>query len=315
MRNRIAVVAMVGMLVGCGADPAGLSATSGGPPSSVDGTPAAGAPAAGGRSDAAEEAGGELSPPPDVVVRGDGGPVVLHPYTFCYGNGCADGNPPESPPSVGSAPEVTVEFPLPDWTFSATFKAAGEPCAREQVVELERTAAGRFLLRPAGPAGTYQVDLFGQGDGDLFVRFLWSTPVDGPLAVPEARLAVLADHDGRVDSYGVELAIANMASTPATATATVTVTAADGEALTFDAVRAPAMQACGDLEGWLYWDGPDASGTAAAALGPAPFTYEVVLTLDGVRHVATAVWPDDEIDGNEPSVALTFRPPLPALAG
>ena len=43
-----------------------------------------------------------------------------------------------------------------------------------------------------------------------------------------------------------------------------------------------------------------------------PFTYEVVLTLDGVEHRATATWPDDMIVGNEPSVALQFEPALPA---
>lgn len=41
-----------------------------------------------------------------------------------------------------------------------------------------------------------------------------------------------------------------------------------------------------------------------------PFTYEVELLLDGVRYVATATWPSDEIAGNEPSVALTFTPDL-----
>ena len=35
--------------------------------------------------------------------------------------------------------------------------------------------------------------LFGRGNGDLFVTFRWTTPSDGPMPVPEARLAVLAD--------------------------------------------------------------------------------------------------------------------------
>jgi hypothetical protein len=34
--------------------------------------------------------------------------------------------------------------------------------------------------------------------------------------------------------------------------------------------------------------------------------------LDGVRYVASATWPDDEIAGNEPSVSLDFTPKLPA---
>nr|MBA3851451.1 hypothetical protein [Chloroflexota bacterium] len=51
----------------------------------------------------------------------------------------------------------------------------------------------------------------------------------------------------------------------------------------------------------------------AADLGPAPFTYDVVVMLDGVRYAARAAWPADEIQGNEPSVALEFSPPLPAM--
>jgi hypothetical protein len=294
------VLALVAMLAACGDEPV--------PTSTAAPTSSTAAPE--------DPGGGPLQGPPDVVVHGDEGPVSLRPYTFCYGNGCADGTPPEDPPAVGSPAEVTVDFPLPGWTFSANLQAAGDECAREQHVDLERTGPTTFVLRPAGPAATYRVDLFGQGDGDLFVRFLWTTPVDGPMPEPAARLAVLADHDGEVDSYGVELQVSNLAATPASAEATVTVTAADGRALTFEAARARAMyEACDDLEGSLYWDGPDDEGLRAAALGDPPFSYEVVLTLDGVRHVAMATWPDDEIAGNEPSVALEFEPALPALSG
>jgi hypothetical protein len=63
----------------------------------------------------------------------------------------------------------------------------------------------------------------------------------------------------------------------------------------------------------VYWDGPDEAGLTAAALGPAPFTYDVVVTFDGVEHRATATWPDDEIEDYAPSVSLEFVPPLPAL--
>lgn len=66
-------------------------------------------------------------------------------------------------------------------------------------------------------------------------------------------------------------------------------------------------------EGTAFWDGPDRAGLDAAALGPAPFTYKVFVTLDGTEHAATASWPADQIEGNEPSVALEFSPPLPAL--
>ena len=52
-----------------------------------------------------------------------------------------------------------------------------------------------------------------------------------------------------------------------------------------------------------------------AALGPAPFTYDVTLTLDGVRHRANATWPDDHVAdpfNDDPApVPLDFDPPLP----
>jgi hypothetical protein len=60
----------------------------------------------------------------------------------------------------------------------------------------------------------------------------------------------------------------------------------------------------------IYFDGPDDMGKQAAELGDFPVTTRVELTLDGVTHVAAA-YPDDEIEGNEPSVALHFDPPLP----
>ena len=54
-------------------------------------------------------------------------------------------------------------------------------------------------------------------------------------------------------------------------------------------------------------------GRRAAALGGFPFRYEVDVRLDGTTYHASADYPADEIDGNEPSVALEFTPPLPAM--
>ncbi|MEP6526829.1 MAG: hypothetical protein ABJA86_06660 [Nocardioidaceae bacterium] len=179
-----------------------------------------------------------------------------------------------------------------------------------QSVPLHRTVHGSFILRPAGHVDTYDVTLFGRGNGDLVTVFRWSTPSDGPLPVPKSRLALLAGHDGQLDSYGVELEVSNLATTPKEAAAKITATAANGESMTFEATR--SRQRC-QREGTVYWDGPDDQGLAAARLGPPPFTYKVVLTLDGKRHVATASWPADVIRGNEPSVRLNFTPALPAL--
>ena len=256
------------------------------------------------------EAGPIGDEPPAVIVRAGDAELALEASTYCFGTACVDGMPPAQPPDVGSPAAVTVEFPLDGWSFDAEFvPAGGGECPRRQSVPVEQTAPGRYLLEPAGHADTYDVTLFGRGDGDLFVTFRWTTPSDGPMPVPNARIAVLADHDGVVDSYGVELELSDLATTSRDATAEVTVTAANGESLTFTATRAGGCMA----EGTIYWDGPDRAGLGAATLGPPPFTYLVEVVLDGTRHSASASWPDDQIAGNEPSVSLQFDPPLPAL--
>ncbi len=252
----------------------------------------------------------EFDRPPPVTVRYGTESVELAAYSFCYGTVCADGIPPTDPPDVGNPDHVVIDFPLDGWMFQATFKPAGETCGRMQTVPLERTAQGSFVLRPAGPAATYDVTLFGRGDGDLATVFRWTTPSAGPLPMPKSRLALLAGHDGQIDSYGVELEVSNLAKTPADVTATITTTASNGRSLTFEATR--ARQRC-QPQGTVYWDGPDDQGTVATGLGPPPFTYDVSLDLDGTRHVAVARWPADVIGGNEPSVALKFIPALPAL--
>jgi len=254
---------------------------------------------------------GGLKAPPSVTVRFFEESIELHAWTYCYRNGCADGAPPRNPQDVGSPEEVGVEFPLPGWSFEASFAPAGEKCGRIQTVPLKPAGDGQFVLRPAGFAGTYDVTLFGRGHGDLFTTFRWTTPTDGPLPEPSARLAVLAGNDREVDSYGVELELANLAQTPREATATVTVEAQDGEVLTF---RAKASHLRCLPEGTVYWDGPDDQGHAAAELGEGTFAYKVELTLDGVRYVANAKWPNDEIKGNAPSVRLDFTPSLPTLS-
>lgn len=297
---------MLGTAFACGTTPAPTKAEA-----EVAATPAAKEP----RTDTAPDP--EKSPdrrprldePPAVTLRSDAASLDLQAHTYCYGNVCADGLPQETPPSVGEASEVFVDFPEPGWSFEATFERVGERCARRQTVELEPAGDGSWVLPSHGPAGTYDVTLFGRGNGDLFTVFRWSTPTDGPLTTPEARLALVAGDVGRPDSYGVELMLENLARTPDAATATITTTAADGETSTFTASRAD--RGCWP-EGTVYWDGPDREGAEAADLGPAPFTYRVEVVLDGRRHVATAQWPEDEIKGNEPSVALVFDSALPA---
>jgi hypothetical protein len=254
--------------------------------------------------------------PPEVVVRGDGASLTVAPYTYCWGTVCADGLPPEPLPDIGTHPELVVEFPVERWRGEATFQRADDRCARLQTVELERVSATTHRLTPAGFAGTYDVDLgvHGRG-GDAFVRFRWTTPSDGPLPTPDAILMVLAEHDGRIDSYGLSLEVTNLRATPREATARVTVTAANGRSLTFTPTPVDlAPEGCASLEGSLSWRHPGDEVREAAELGEPPFTYAVDLVLDGVTHRGSAAWPDDALPDVEPYVRLTFDPPLPALS-
>ena len=163
--------------------------------------------------------------------------VALQAWSYCFDSVCIDGSPPAEPADVGNPEEVAVEFPLPGWSFTASFRPAGDECGRVQEVPLEAGGDGRLVLPPAGRAGAYDVTLFGRGDGDLVTTFRWTTPGDGVPATPQARLAVLAGDDEEVDSYGVELELTNLARTPRQASATITIEAADGKAVTFDATR------------------------------------------------------------------------------
>lgn len=258
---------------------------------------------------------GRIQAPPLVTVQGAGGPTGLEAWTFCYRTGCADGLAPDTPPDVGDTEQVEVSFPLDDWSFEADFVEAGVDCARHQSVPLRRREDGSFLVLPAGRAGTYDVTLAGRSarhdPGDLFVTFRWTTRSDGPLPTPDARTAVLADHNGVLDSYGVELFLTNLAATPVDATATITVRSTDGVERTLTPARSTGCQG----EGSVAWNGSlDQGKEVAAALGRGPYTYEVEVNLDGVVHRATATWPDDELADGGPSVPLTFDPPLPALS-
>ena len=255
-----------------------------------------------------EMTGTGMEGPPPYRLRFDGRELVLRPHTWCYRSGCVDGVV-RRPPSVGDPAAVRVRVPVDGWGLVATFTPAGQPCGRRQSVQPVKDA-GWYVLRPAGPAGSYDVELFAQGEGDMVAGFRWRTPTDGELPVPHARLALIADRDGRPDSYGVELMLENLARMPGSAEARITVVAANGRSLSFEATR--AEQDCWP-EGTVYFDGPDPRGEAAAALGGFPFHYAVTVTIDGRRYRASADFPRDEIAGNEPSVPLVFSPALPAL--
>ncbi|GAA1978217.1 hypothetical protein [Microbacterium pumilum] len=251
-----------------------------------------------------------LAQPGPFVVRYDLTELRLQPYTYCVSNGCADGFD-DDPPSVGSPEELLVFVPVREFDRLHVGQVeGGDPCVGRSVeAEVAEIGEGWWSVRPRGPAAEYVVDLFasGEGAGDMIASLRWMTPRDEPLPDPTATLTAVVDHDGVPDSYGLELAIGNLAASPVEYSATITVTASNGQALTFPAV---ANGECRP-DGSLYFDEPDAEAKRASSLGDFPFTYRVQLILDGVTHVATATYPDDLVDPQDVAVPLHFEPRLP----
>jgi len=253
---------------------------------------------------------GDVTP---VALQLDDGPVELDPWTYCLGNGCADGAPPEQPHDVGHPAEVPFTFARDGWDFTASFREHGRDCPRMITVPVEKTGAREFLIQPAGLAGDWDVDVSGRGDGgDVITTFRWHTPVDGRMPEPASgSVAVLADHDGELDSYGVELFLSNLAAQPRRAGAVITVTGADGRTATVEPRRRGGCYSEGDVAFYAS----RSKGLAATEIGGGPFTYTVEVTLDGRTYLGTGRWPEGEAPDFAPHVPLTWEPALPSYVG
>lgn len=248
---------------------------------------------------------------PAVKVRAGETELTLQPWTFCWSEvGCYDGAPPEVLPDIGNPVEILVEFPASGWEFSATFQAAGEECGRRHHARLEPTGDTTHRLVPIGFADDYDVTLFGgdPGFGDVVVSFRWETPADGALPVPAATMSVLGTLDGEVRGSRVWLWVRDLAATPAEVIGELTVTSAEGSSRTLMLDR----EDFDCSEGSIHLSAPTRESRLVAGLGSPPFRYEVALRLDGLDHLGSAVWPDDD-DPECGCVPLIFTPPLPGL--
>ena len=259
MRRILVVVVVLAVLAGCG-DVGGSTAP---PRSSSD-------PSSGATSPAED-------PPalkaPMVRLHLQNGAVDLKPWTACYGNGCFDGSPPKDLVDVGVTEAVEFSFARSGWSFEATFREPGDDCPRRITVPTTKVSDTRFRVEPAGNLGEWEVDVFGRGPGgDVITTFHWRTPTAG--AFPDAAtgtVAVLADHDGRLDSYGVELSVSDLARTPKEASATVTVLAADGQRAEIDLGPKP-QERCWSA-GQIFWTQPEGVARSATHLPGKVFEY------------------------------------------
>jgi hypothetical protein len=264
-----------------------------------------------------------LSRPPDVVLRAGGAETVLRNWSSCWSSGnttgCADGHPPDVAPDIGAPPEVEVAFDAPGWRFQATAMPTGNTCTgRQEAADLVATGPTTHRLLPMGKAGDYTITLTGRSTdaatnkGDVATTFRWHTPRNGPSEPPSATMSLLATPAEIKASLGAELTAVSLgvSTTAADVSATAVVTAATGAAMTVEFHPHPQLECVPDGSLFLRSDGED--GRRLTALGPAPFRYDVTLTIAGTRYRGTGTWPQDVIHDCSPCTTLRWDPPLPA---
>jgi len=254
--------------------------------------------------------------PPQVTVRGDGRQVSLEAFTYCYLNTCADGRPEDLPDLGTVTGDITVSFPLEDWTFEATqlqpAVAFPQPCDVQLPARLVGAGTGTWRLEPAGPAGRYRIDVFGHapGGGDLVTAFAVTTTRAGSTPAPQAGLGAFHDHDGKPDNYGTfEFWIDHLSTSPRKAAATLTITGRNGRA-SYDL---PLSEDDCRPKGQVRFHAEVPNERVLGAVGREPYTIEVEVELDGKRHTASMVWPRDASTDPDAGGALTpvFAPALP----
>ena len=295
-------VLVVAVLAGCGSvreEPAGATVPSRAP------------------TTAAVPTATELPPlkGPSFRLHRASGDVDLAAWTACYDHGCYDGSPPENLVDAGPTDAVELSVPHPGWTFEVTFKESSGRCPRSILGTATKVGPTRIRIEPVGNPGSWDVDVFGRGpEGDAVTTFRWHTQEAGPFpARARSHLAVLADDDGRLTTYGVELDLGDLATTPTRTSATVTVTATDGGRSTLD--LGPATDEDCYSAGTVSWRAPEKAAREATRLHGTAFDYRVDLDLDGVRYVGRASWPADSNEDIAPGVPLTWSPALPVYRG
>lgn len=259
---------------------------------------------------------------PDVEIQNGDQVLWLRPTSACWSFGCFDGPRPDPLESAGEASFLTVRFPKPTWEFSALLTQDLEACQPRQLhADLTPNHDGTWRLGQQGPAGDWAVDVFGyaDGQGDVAASFAWTSTGDGELPPATGTLIALADHDGELDSYGIEFYVDGLDETPLQAAASVTITDGAGKTFAVDLPREGDATTCGPSAGSVSFRFPDSQAQApaqdlVAALGEGPYTYQADLTLDGVTHRGTGSWPAGAPERSL-EVGLDFSPALPAWDG
>ena len=256
--------------------------------------------------------------PSGLVVRLPDGDVDLPAETSCWTEpqNCLRAllDSDDTGPDLGEQDTIDFWFARPGWTFSATFRQAGETCPRNTTVDAVNTGGQWFELTPADKAGTYEVDLVGQGpEGNVASRFSWTTTTDGQVDQPVGAIGLFPQSRGK-GSYALELRVDDLPFHPTKAelpsVVDVNVTSANSKTRILSAPLEPSALDCGyrGARGSFYyqaeWD------EDISILGNAPLLLESELTIRGTTYVGRATWRDDR--GTTPYAVMEFEPPLPS---
>ncbi|MEO6509710.1 MAG: hypothetical protein ABIO16_01880 [Nocardioides sp.] len=257
--------------------------------------------------------------PPPLTLRLPEGDVELEPWTFCFSNGsshvCADGGPPDDVPVTHAEGPIAFTFPLKGWDFQAQFAPTGDDsrCRKLRTVAAVRDDE-TYTIPALGPAGSYDVTITGNGNGDdLVTSFRWLTASDSGTPAPAAGSVgfmgpLISPHD-EVEAFGPSLYLSGLAKEPSKATAVLVLPDAPGAPeYPMDLVS----DRCHD-DGYLSFEAPAEPGTEADLpdLGAPPYRTEVRVRLDGTTYVGTGSWPDDLHPRASNNLVLTWEPALP----
>lgn len=264
-----------------------------------------------------------LERPPDLRVKAADGWVDVSPHTWCWGNGCVDGVPPDPLPDLGTADApLLLEVPA-GWQVLHSWSPVGTDCGPQLRGTTVTGAGAPVELEPLGAAGEWQLDVMVRPPegGDVVAAMGLTTSQDHPLPEPELRLTSFFDHDGTVVQYGpLELAgsylpPALLDAGPDGTKAVLTVRSADGRTSTIDLHPATRPDdACQEPSTVLLRERGRGQGSSEHAveddLGEPPYQLTLELHLAGASYTGTATWPDD-VDEEDSTIRPEMTPKLP----
>jgi hypothetical protein len=269
------------------------------------------APAAASPTSAPETAGWDGEGPPPLELRADGASITAAQGTSCWGNGCFDSVTPRASelPRIGPAATLEVGFPLPaNWGVRIGDDTGFRGCGDYPVL-VEAGDDGTLRLSPSGPPGVRVASYFAYaGGGDTSGWWRWhDAPRDGQ---PLAWVHVNQNSPSSGGMTDLRLVLDD-ADVDGEVSARVTVTAADGAASTF--ALPEVDQHCPDDGVVELALSPGTPEQRIDGLGPAPYSYDVSLEVDGAAHTGVGAWSGEGTEHGG-DAALTFDPSLPSLA-